>query len=596
MERMSGLTLVCVPVSGKVRTLCQLTSVGQDPTGSNVTFLPRTMSNAFEGPPTLSTPDGNILGALPSPLHKRQIDLRSDEQISMVYEIKRTVADIVDGRWNTVALQFPDDMLPDAPRVFELLNKSLRGSSGHAKSTAEDLLGNRTEKVKMYILADTSYGSCCVDELAAEHVNADVVVHYGRACLSPTARLPVIHIFTTQPLALDPLLCSFQDAFTNVDEKVILMADVPYTSHLPSISEKLKLLGYSNVFTTTIIHDPSSPLPNRTIPNEACSDAARLKHWRLFHISDPPGSLLLILSSRVSSIHIFPSGHNISGLQNQSLIASTTIALRRRYALLTSVNTVSVFGILINTLSVKNYLHIVEHVKRNIQEAGKKSYTFVVGKVNASKIANFSEIGGWVVIGCWESSLIDSKDFWKPVLTPFELNLALKKDGDRIWTGEWRSDFQSILNEPLAVSRGSENDPDLSTDGKSLGLGDGFGIEGFATELESVPPEFDLRTGRYVTDSRPLQRPTQLSSKAASYNEEPTSRSLVVRVKGDLAVIGGEASPGAEHLRAQRTWKGLGSDFEPKYAESETLPGATIEEGSRGIARGYAGQNGASKR
>lgn len=27
--------------------------------------------------------------------------------------------------------------------------------------------------------------SCCVDEVAAEHINADVVVHYGRACLSP---------------------------------------------------------------------------------------------------------------------------------------------------------------------------------------------------------------------------------------------------------------------------------------------------------------------------------------------------------------------------------------------------------------------------
>jgi diphthamide biosynthesis enzyme Dph1/Dph2-like protein len=27
--------------------------------------------------------------------------------------------------------------------------------------------------------------SCCVDEVAAEHINADVVIHYGRACISP---------------------------------------------------------------------------------------------------------------------------------------------------------------------------------------------------------------------------------------------------------------------------------------------------------------------------------------------------------------------------------------------------------------------------
>ena len=27
-------------------------------------------------------------------------------------------------------------------------------------------------------------GSCCVDEVAAQHVDADAVVHYGRACMS----------------------------------------------------------------------------------------------------------------------------------------------------------------------------------------------------------------------------------------------------------------------------------------------------------------------------------------------------------------------------------------------------------------------------
>ena len=41
-----------------------------------------------------------------------------------------------------------------------------------------------TLKRDFYILADTTYGSCCVDEVAAEHVGADLIVHYGRTCLS----------------------------------------------------------------------------------------------------------------------------------------------------------------------------------------------------------------------------------------------------------------------------------------------------------------------------------------------------------------------------------------------------------------------------
>ena len=33
-------------------------------------------------------------------------------------------------------------------------------------------------------LTGNSLGSCCVDEVAAQHVDADAVVHYGRACMS----------------------------------------------------------------------------------------------------------------------------------------------------------------------------------------------------------------------------------------------------------------------------------------------------------------------------------------------------------------------------------------------------------------------------
>lgn len=550
------------------------------------------MSNALEEPPVLSTPAAQIHHHNPPAQLDRRPLHYSDNQLLLTYELPRTVTEIRNGGWSRVALQFPDDMLLDAPRVYEALSKDL-GWSPSSPNVPEKGLSDpgldlikpsnlsKPMRGKLYILADTSYGSCCVDELAAEHVNADVVVHYGRACLSPTTRLPVIHIFTVQPLDIPPLLRSFQDTFPNRREKVILMADVPYSSHLPSIHQALVCLGYSTVFTTRIEHNPSSPLPNRTIPDEADADAAKLKQWHIFHISNPPESLLLILSSRVSSIHIFLETNDSSTSQPKSVLAPTASALRRRYALLTSVNTASVFGILINTLSVKNYLHIVDQVKFRIRDAGKKSYTFVVGKVNSAKISNFSEIGGWVVIGCWESSLIESKEFWKPVLTPFELELALTSDEERVWTGEWRSDFQSMLDEP-PKEIDTKNNSDFDDSSNNIETGD------YDAELESTPPVFDLRTGRYVTDTRPMRSSTKISGTFPETIEPAHNvKSLSKRFKGNLAVIGGELSPGAEYLKSKRTWTGLGSDFEIKYDEAENTSSTATEEGRNGIARGY---------
>ena len=537
-------------------------------------------------PPVLSTPVTHILDDQPSRLGAQKSSYISDEQLYLTYEIEKTVSTIRKEAYARIALQFPDEMLSDAPRVFEALSKDLKTTfSMDHREEEEPIKFAKTElppaqsiTAKLYILADTSYGACCVDEIAAEHVNADAVVHYGRACLSPTARIPVIHVFTKQPLPEQPrLIKEIENYYKNRQQKIILMADVTYQNHLQDIMNVLQLQSFSCLFLADIIHDPSSPLPNRTVPEEIKTDFYKLSEWQLFHVAEPPQSLLLILASRVGSIRIFPTSGSDSEDYAEPFLASTSRALNRRYALLTSVNTVSIFGILINTLSVKNYLHIVEHVKSQVRAAGKKSYTFVVGKINAAKMANFSEVGAWVVIGCWESSLIDSKEFWKPVLTPFELDLALKRDEDRIWTGEWNSDFQKILEEPNTESAQAR-----SPNGNGH-VAHVRGTEGdYDSESESAPPEFDLRTGRYVSNSRPMRSSATLTEDSPA-TKERLEKSLTKRVTSDLAAVGGQLSPGAEHLRSKRTWKGLGSDFEISYEET----GTPVEQGSGGIARGY---------
>ncbi|SLM35502.1 Diphthamide synthesis, DPH1/DPH2 [Lasallia pustulata] len=558
------------------------------------------MLGPLAAPPVLSTPETHIFED-PTPVTGIPMPQRSDEEIYLTYEIKRTVTEIREGKWRRVALQFPDEMLPDAPRVYEALHrgfKEMRAGNGRIWEASNgapveiSIYPAALQEERLFILADTSYGSCCVDEIAAEHVDADVVVHYGRACLSPTARLPVIHIFTFQPLGMDRLLHAFEEVYPDKEEKVILMADVTYSCHVPLVLEALVEHGYSNVYATHVVHNPSSPLPNRTVPDSVKEDTTLLMEWQLFHISDPSKSLLLTLSSRVSAIHIYLTSNTSSFTKPKALVAATGLSLRRRYALLTSLSTVSIFGILINTLSVKNYLHIVERVKAQISAAGKKSYTFVVGKVNAAKVANFSEVGGWVVIGCWESSLVESKDFWKPVITPFELELALTEDGKRVWTGEWKSDFQGILDDPSRPSTSGAEDNAPRQGSWHDGAADP------ESEPESAPPEFDLRTGRYVSHSRPMLDPKIQASGGTSsgHGIQITQSSLIKRSKGDLAIIGGEVSPGAEYLKSKRTWKGLGSDFIIAYDESGTAMGASIEEGRNGIARGYTSSEASSRR
>lgn len=87
------------------------------------------------------------------------------------YEIEETIRFIRENQFHKVCLQFPDHLLSDAPKVVDELKRRM--------------------DAEFYVLGDTAYAPCCVDIVAAQHVEAHAIIHYGHACLSPTRDLPV---------------------------------------------------------------------------------------------------------------------------------------------------------------------------------------------------------------------------------------------------------------------------------------------------------------------------------------------------------------------------------------------------------------------
>jgi diphthamide biosynthesis protein 2 len=87
------------------------------------------------------------------------------------------------------------------------------------------------------------------------------------------------------------------------------------------------------------------------------------------------------------------------------------------------------------------------------------------------------------------------------MIAPLELGLSLKSDIERLWTGEWSADFEAISEERKeneeqgthGVHEGKQKEEETNGDGD------------YDFEEESVPPEYDLRTGRYVSHSRPKE-------------------------------------------------------------------------------------------
>ncbi|CAO3623443.1 unnamed protein product [Mucor hiemalis] len=150
--------------------------------------------------------------------------------------------------------------------------------------------------------------------------------------------------------------------------------------------------------------------------------------------------------------------------------------LMKRYFLVQKAKDADTIGIVVGTLGVASYLNIIDHLKKVIKASGRKSYFFVMGKLNVAKMANFMEVDCYVLVSCPENSLIDSKEFYRPIVTPFELEIALIREKE--WTGDYITDFSRLL-------------PQLRSDGFT------YDEEKDENASSDEEPHFSLITGQY---------------------------------------------------------------------------------------------------
>ncbi|KAM6124596.1 2-(3-amino-3-carboxypropyl)histidine synthase subunit 2 [Pterocles gutturalis] len=363
------------------------------------------------------------------------------------YEMGRATAFVRDGGFRKVALQFPDELLADAAAVAARME---------AATGAE-----------MYVLGDTTYGSCCVDEVAAQHAGAEAVLHYGPACLSPCGKLPVLHIFGQQSLDIERCAEAFRELYPDRQSWVVVLSDVVYAHAMSELEQQLCPEYPNIVFSRVVCGDPPGPAPpgevqqfGRQFRVEA---AGGLEDCAMFYV----GAEGLSLTSFMLTWNRCPfsSFDPTTGCGRRETL-NVNRALMRRLYLVERARDAQVVGILVGTLGVVGYLVVLQHLRELLRRAGKRSYTLAVGKPNPAKLANFLEVDIFVLVACAQNSLLDSSDFYRPIVTPYELELACNPA--REWTGNYLTDFRDLLpgacahiELPLAIPA-AEAVPDIS--------------------------------------------------------------------------------------------------------------------------------------
>ncbi|KAK4689482.1 diphthamide biosynthesis protein 2, partial [Tremellales sp. Uapishka_1] len=443
-------------------------------------------------------------------------DANLDVSIEKAYEVSETVDIILKGGYKTIGLQFPDELLSSAVYVYRAIQRGI-GSVG----------------AQSYVLADSTYGR--TDAIPVHYV-------FPRRSLDATA-------------ALKSLLGASKEEMEGEEAKkaVIVVWDVAFDWVADEII-KTFTAGLALPVSFAAIQRPK-------FSSVSLSDREREKSPALRSIVPPPGV-------EVGECIIWYLGEEGRGLLNIQMThvgnplfsyspetdcttaqhpRSSKLLSKRLFALHSAMNA-DVFGLVVGNVGLASSKPLLDQLRKDLKREKKKSYTLSVGRLNPSKLANLAEIECFVLIGCNEGGVVDSKDFFRPIITPWELTLALQ-GSKHVWDPtKWTLDLSAVL-----------------ADAKERGL-----VEKEKVKEEDEELEFSLVTGAYRSRK--------------TYGNGDESPAVIDGVK-DLTIRNKEftlaklESAGSNYL-SSRSFQGL----DPRYGLDEP---SSLEEGRTGIARGY---------
>jgi len=505
----------------------------------------------------------------------------SDDDFAVAYDIESTARWIREGDRRRVALQLPDEKLPDAARLARTLQRAL--DDGEAPESESAVAR------EVFVLADTTFGACCVDEVAAAHRDADAIVHFGRACCSPTSRTPARLVFDRRAIDAGRVAGAIRAHAARLGaneaegrpKAVVALADQEYFWALDDLRRSVTAEGASGGVGVIIAEAVQvDVVPRRDAGVETAVADDGFVRVGASRFAPPTGvtreecayvwiggagpsmtHAMLVLSDcaeRFGGLAQYDPSVDDEVRAEADGASEASRALRRRRFAIAKAKEAQVVGIVAGTLGVAGYRDVIANLRQLIAKSGRKSYTVVAGKPNPQKLANFPEIEVFVMVSCELTALMDGRDYMQPIITPYEASIAFTSG--KMWMGEVKLDFASVPA-PRDEAPAADAEPEYS-------LISGTYRSSSATDSRDTVGDGDALTG------------TELARRAEGV--------LSLRASGSAAAV---AASGAEYLISKRTYTGL--EPGPKRDEDTGAIADAPLDAARGLsgrARSYAAE------
>ncbi len=360
-------------------------------------------------------------------------DFRLDELVERILENDNRL----------VALQVPEGLKIQALEMMD----SIEDSSG----------------ARVILAADPCYGACDLVHDKMKMMGVELVAHLGHSQMNidsgmPTHFIPVTYDGSPELSEVAPILAShreiaerrlraseseveiseeeardrFLDAVGRFSpllySKLGLVGSIQHLHLLEEYKKMLEELGFE---VEIPVGGERLTLPGQVLGCNYSGDSSSIGHYLFLGSGDfHPIGLVLHTGKPLAMLDPY------TGEASEMSFGRIERILRQRFGLIMSVGDATSFGILIGEKPGQMRRNLAIKMKRMLEEHGKKGYLLALDHVGPELI-DFYPVDAFVNTACPRIAIDDSTRYSKPLITPYELEVAL---GNKKWEHGYQFD------------------------------------------------------------------------------------------------------------------------------------------------------------
>jgi len=300
-----------------------------------------------------------------------------------------------------IALQFPDGLM-----CFSVLISDILTTFG---------------KCETIILGDITYGACCVDDIDCNILECDLLIHYCHSCLIPSSKtsIDILYVFVEINIDIEHIIKTIEFNFDK-EYFLYLLGSIQFNSSLFLLRRKLIEDGYEKskiVIPQTKPRVQGEVLGCTSPPLEKKGDKCIVIFIcdGRFHMES-----VMIQNPHMTFYQYNPFTHYLT-LEEYDIDLMKKI----RFKQIEQFKNAKYFGVIFGTLGRQGNPVILKRLCKILDKHNKKYAIIMINEITEKKVKDYSNCDCFIQLACPRLSIDWSDQFTKPMLTPYEVYLAL---------------------------------------------------------------------------------------------------------------------------------------------------------------------------